>query len=523
MTVPAAEWRGAAVTAVGLWTAAGGLEDTLTAVQMDQDHTDRAAPYPTNGLRVERGGFAPGLDRMRPAASLCERAIADAALGSCPDDGVVGLVLATASGAMPDGYLSEVVAESDVPGRVQRHGLLPLLVERLGVTGPAMVVSVACASGVAAFEPALGWLRSGRCDVVYVVGVDALDPFVHTGFDALGVLCPVRSTPHGAGAAGVRLGEAAAVVRMVASSRAQRPVLGHVLGVGIAMDPSSGAAPSREGHGFTSALRRALRAAAVSVDMLDGMVLHGTGTAANDAAERAGLFDGAEGAVLPARCMKPVLGHTLGAAGVVEVAVELVAAARGLALPGVDVGSGETVAAGVPQGGAVLAAAFGGCHAALVWGRSAVRSVGGTRIVQVGDTSETALDTPAPDGPQQAVRSALSALPPLPPRAAVVLTGSSTCARADRRHGQRVAAGVGRRVSRRTFLRTMPGAPLFEVLPSFGVTGPVLTVVGGPEDGRMLIERWLAEDRAAVGVHLHLIDRGGQVSVQATRFEARPA
>ena len=76
--------------------------------------------------------------------------------------------------------------------------------------------------------------------------------------------------------------------------------------------------PSRDGAGLAQAIRVALNAAQLKPDQIDYVNAHGTGTPYNDAMESAALRTvfGATGP--PVSGLKGMLGHTLGAAGVIE-------------------------------------------------------------------------------------------------------------------------------------------------------------------------------------------------------------
>jgi 3-oxoacyl-[acyl-carrier-protein] synthase-1 len=78
-------------------------------------------------------------------------------------------------------------------------------------------------------------------------------------------------------------------------------------------------APDPEGRGAREAMEGALRDAGCAPDEIAYLNLHGTGTPLNDAMESvavAALF----GERVPCSSTKPLVGHTLGAAGALEAA-----------------------------------------------------------------------------------------------------------------------------------------------------------------------------------------------------------
>jgi 3-oxoacyl-[acyl-carrier-protein] synthase-1 len=79
-------------------------------------------------------------------------------------------------------------------------------------------------------------------------------------------------------------------------------------------------------------MRQALRSAGVAPEAIDYVNLHGTGTRANDAMEDiavAGVF----GTATPCSSTKALSGHTLGASGILEAAIAVLAIRHGF-LPG---------------------------------------------------------------------------------------------------------------------------------------------------------------------------------------------
>jgi 3-oxoacyl-[acyl-carrier-protein] synthase-1 len=90
--------------------------------------------------------------------------------------------------------------------------------------------------------------------------------------------------------------------------------------------------PHPEGLGARLAMQRALRSAGLAARDIDYVNLHGTGTRTNDAAEDravSGLFEGPT----PCSSTKGATGHLLGAAGVTEIIISILAMKHGI-LPG---------------------------------------------------------------------------------------------------------------------------------------------------------------------------------------------
>ena len=105
--------------------------------------------------------------------------------------------------------------------------------------------------------------------------------------------------------------------------------LGRLLGWGAASDAHHLTQPAPDGRGAARAIRDAL------VGTPDLVLAHATSTPANDAAEYASLSAtlGSSMARVPVTALKSRIGHTLAAAGAVELGVALAAMERGVIPP----------------------------------------------------------------------------------------------------------------------------------------------------------------------------------------------
>jgi 3-oxoacyl-[acyl-carrier-protein] synthase-1 len=187
------------------------------------------------------------------------------------------------------------------------------------------IVSNACISGAAAQIVASRKLQCGGYDDAVVVGVDFLSKFIISGFQSFKALSPEPCRPFDKNRCGLNLGEAAATIIY---SKNGKNNLRFVNGA-IRNDAHHISAPSRTGEGGFRALKYILQD--VNIGQIAFINAHGTATPYNDAAEinaivRAGLQN------VPVNSLKPVFGHTLGAAGVLETIISMRAAEENMAL-----------------------------------------------------------------------------------------------------------------------------------------------------------------------------------------------
>jgi 3-oxoacyl-[acyl-carrier-protein] synthase II len=197
------------------------------------------------------------------------------------------------------------------------------LARRFSAGGPVAAISTACASGTAALGLAAGWIREGRAARVLAGGVDALSPFVFSGFDALRALSPTAARPFDAERDGLTLGEGAGFVLLEDEDEARRrgtPVLARLTGYGSAADAFHMTRPRPDGSGLARAASAALKDAGRAAATVGFVSAHGTGTVFNDAMEEAALAHvlGAGAGSVPVHGLKGAIGHTLGAAGALE-------------------------------------------------------------------------------------------------------------------------------------------------------------------------------------------------------------
>ena len=229
------------------------------------------------------------------------------------------------SGAFPPGYGLQY-QRADLPAR--------FAAERLGLQGPALACSTACASSASALVSARNLIRSGVCDAVVAGGVDIVSPAVALGFASLEAVSDEPCAPFSERRHGITLGEGAAVFLLTRDRLS--PDAPRLLGVGESADAHHMTAPDPEGSGAACAMERALADAGISADDIDYVNLHGTGTELNDAMESRAVAQVFPRGV-PASSTKALTGHTLGAAGALELGICWLALSRAmnpsLALP----------------------------------------------------------------------------------------------------------------------------------------------------------------------------------------------
>ena len=274
-------------------------------------------------LALATDGFAEAVARAR-AAYGAER---------------IGVVLGTSTSGVlscENAYRERHPDSGALPGNfdfLHTHDMFSLadfVAARLGLRGPTMVISSACASSALSFVDASRLIACGVCDAVVAGGADSLCRMTLHGFAALDLISELPCRPCDVSRDGISIGEAAGFVLLERAEPGDGRLT--LLGYGATSDGHHMSAPHPEGAGAIGAMRQALTRAGLRPDAIDYINLHGTGTPANDAIEDLAVFE-TFGGLVPCSSTKAWTGHTLGAAGVTDAIVSTLCIEHGL-LPG---------------------------------------------------------------------------------------------------------------------------------------------------------------------------------------------
>lgn len=235
-------------------------------------------------------------------------------VGSCDNGSERSLAAHTAyftGGAFPENYALEVQG-ADYPASYTA--------KRFGLTGTTLSFATACSSSASALIKARELILAGMCDAVIAGGVDVTSPTVLLGFNGLEAISSDITNPFSANRHGITLGEGAAFFVL---SREDVDDTGMVLaGAGESADAKHMTAPLADGSGAKAAMEAALASCGLKACDIDYINLHGTGTKLNDSMEAravSAVFASDGACTVPVSSTKPLTGHTLGAAGALEL------------------------------------------------------------------------------------------------------------------------------------------------------------------------------------------------------------
>jgi 3-oxoacyl-[acyl-carrier-protein] synthase-1 len=277
------------------------------------------------------------------------------------------LVLSTTKGDI------EYLAQGDIE-KAKPSYLAKRLSEKLPISCETMIVSSACISGLLATITAHDLLLTQKYTHALVVGVDIVSAFTTSGFESFYALSEQSSKPFDKDRTGLSLGEA--VSSLVLSSNEnifdEKPVV--FSGGASSNDANHISGPSRTGEGLYRAVQSALKIAKVDSKEVDFISAHGTGTKYNDDMESI-AFTRSNLNEVPLNSMKGYFGHTLGAAGTLELAMSIQSMRNGIMLkthgctnPGTSESINILLENKEKELNIILktASGFGGCNAAAI-------------------------------------------------------------------------------------------------------------------------------------------------------------
>jgi len=309
------------------------------------------------------------------ALSATQEAMADAQ--APPDAVIVGVT--TGGMLTTEMHLKNSVSDPEAFTYHALGSVAEYIAGKYHCKGPVITVSNACSSGTAAIKIALEMLRSGQAGRVLAGGVDSLCRLTYYGFKSLQLIDPAGARPLDQNRRGMSVGEAAAMFLLVAEEIAPGNAIVEVLGGGLSCDAYHPTTPHPDGEGALNAMRAAIRDAGILTSDIDYINLHGTGTLDNDLSEAKALNALFGNNRPPLSSVKGAFGHSLAAAGAVEVAISAISITEGVIpantgcqTPDPKLGIDPVMAPTEKEVRIVLSNSFGfgGNNAALVMGIS---------------------------------------------------------------------------------------------------------------------------------------------------------
>ncbi len=337
--------RRVVITGVGIICAIGNNRlEVLTAIKNNKIGANKITQFSTEKLLTHIGAEIKNLDEkqffnkeeiehMDRTARLgiiaAKEAISDSGIKQPLEN--VGLAFGTCNGGICSienyGNIDEI-PETDFL-KYTFYGQTSNIAKYFGISGPVNTINTACSASGNAIAFGSDMIRYGYADVMLAGGADALSISVYAGFNSLKALSAEPCSPYSI-KTGLTLGEGSAFVILEDMERAiarNANIYSEICGYGLSNDGYHATAPDPEGMGICHAVKMAMENSGISKDKIKYINTHGTGTAANDAAEVKGLrqFFGNLFEEIPISSSKAYFGHNLGAAAAIEYVTTLLA------------------------------------------------------------------------------------------------------------------------------------------------------------------------------------------------------
>jgi 3-oxoacyl-[acyl-carrier-protein] synthase II len=221
---------------------------------------------------------------------------------------------------------------------------------KYGMKGPNFSPVSACATGNHSIGDAFIYIERGMADVMVTGGCEAtITPLGIGGFCAARALSERNDAPEKASRPfdknrdGFVAGEGSGLLVVEEYEHAKKrgaKIYAELAGYGASADAYHITSPSEGGEGGARAVRMALRDAGLNPEQIGYVNTHGTSTPAGDVAECQGIksvFGDHAKKGLMVSSTKSMIGHLLGAAGGAEAVITVLAIARGVLPPTINV------------------------------------------------------------------------------------------------------------------------------------------------------------------------------------------
>ena len=354
-----------------------GADACWDGIMSGQTAISRLGRFNTNAFHADCAATVDNLEYLREESLVMQmlRSLFDSVPVPIPRD--ARLMMATIKGEIDLLEKSLLQGTGDASSCNLGH-LLKKVADITGVEDRGIIVSAACASSTAAVARAAAMIREEHCDCALVVACDSVTEFLFSGFSALMALDKSGARPFDKNRNGLTIGEAAAFALVMSEERAKqekREIVGRITGWGLSDDAYHMTRPSSDSAGRVLAIKKALKNAGIDQNSIGLISAHGTGTVYNDAMEIK-AFDAIFNNKPPVYSIKGAIGHTMGAAGLVEMIIALRGLKEETVPPTVNLKDCEEDAQAWVSSGSrsvdkekmalITSAGFGGINAALI-------------------------------------------------------------------------------------------------------------------------------------------------------------
>ncbi len=203
---------------------------------------------------------------------------------------------------------------------MQQNTLTEKLQRKYPLKGYASTFSSACSSGAMAIWQAHIALSRGMFKACIAGGFDAITLLTLMGFSSLQVLDPEPCQPFSKNGKGITLADGGALLLL--EQEPSKHCFGRILGGGACSEGYHMTHPEPNGSGMSLSMTQAINTCQLKTSDIAYINAHGSGTYANDTAEKKAIAS-VFGEHVLVHATKAWHGHTLGGAGALEAAISL--------------------------------------------------------------------------------------------------------------------------------------------------------------------------------------------------------
>ena len=262
-----------------------------------------------------------------------EEAVKTSGIYSYPRE-EVGVCLGAGAGGMfeAEAYHREILLK----GKSKPSLILPFIpsfttsrvAERFGFSGPKATITTACSSSATSIGYGADLIKTGQARAVLCGGSDAMSELTFGGFNSLKAMDPSPCKPFDRRRAGMSLGEGAAILILEDLEEAVKrgaKIYAEFLGYGIGGEAYHITAPEPNGITEARIIKEAIEEGGITLDQVDYINAHGTGTPLNDKVETLAIKNvfGKRAYSIPVSSIKSMVGHCLGSAGAIEAVASI--------------------------------------------------------------------------------------------------------------------------------------------------------------------------------------------------------
>lgn len=220
----------------------------------------------------------------------------------------------------------EMAAEGENinPEQYNTFALARTIADTYTISGPVQALSTACTAGNYAVGAAMASLKRGDINIAIAGGTEPFSRIAMVGFTRSRAMATDGCKPFDAHRSGMVLGEGSAIFILErkedALKRGATP-LATVYSLGLSCDAYHPTSPHPDGRGLTNAMNAAFKQANINAADIDWVNIHGSGTKVSDAAEAVALKNIFKNQMPTLSGSKGAIGHALGAASAMELAI----------------------------------------------------------------------------------------------------------------------------------------------------------------------------------------------------------